>query len=106
MTSIECIGLSENQVAHAVSMYADDNLKGNLYSLHAVSLEGDIKKNIISVDENIECDEMFLDDMTAFVKSLNSLEAERWRRWEVYAVIDEWSSRQTTSIEGLIAFAD
>jgi len=106
MTSIECFGLSENQVAHAVCMYADDELNDNLYALHEVLCNDNVRDNIISIDENVACDDMFLDDMVNFVKSLNAAPAEKGRQWNVYVVTDEWSSRETIRIEGIIAFAD
>lgn len=104
--TIETIGLSANQVAHAVCMYADDSLKDNLYALHEVLCNENVRENIISVDENIVCDDMFLDDMVNFVKSLNAVPAEKGRQWNVYVLTDEWSSRETIRIEGIIAFAD
>ena len=52
--TIKSFGLTENQVAHAVSMWADDNLTGNLYSLHAVLCNENVRDNILNVDENAE----------------------------------------------------
>lgn len=95
--TIKSFGLSENQVAHAVSMWADDNLNGNLYSLHAVLCNENVRENILNVDENVECDDEYLDGMVEFIKSLDI-------DYEVYAVLDRWSSRQSVQIEGIIAF--
>lgn len=97
--TIKSFGLSQNQVAHAVSMWADDNLTGNLYSLHAVLCNENVRDNILNVDENAECDDEYLDGMVDFIKSLDM-------GYDVYAVLDRWSSRQSIQVEGLIAFAD
>ena len=97
--TIKSFGLSENQVAHAVSMWADDNLNGNLYSLHAVLCNENVRENILNVDENAECGDGYLDSMVDFIKTLDM-------DYEVYAVLDRWSSRQSVKIEGLIAFSN
>lgn len=96
--TIKTFGLTENQVAHAVSMWADDNLTGNLYSLYSVLCNENVRQNIIDIDANIEADETFLDGMVEFIKSLRI-------DYEVYAVYNSWESRETIRIEGIIAFA-
>ena len=95
--TIKSFGLTENQVAQAVSMWADDNLTGNLYSLHAVLCDKNVRDNILSVDENAECGDGYLDEMVKFIQTLDLDD-------EVYAVLDRWSSRQSVQIEGIIAF--
>lgn len=96
--TIKSFGLTENQVAHAVSMWADDNLTGNLYSLYSVLCDN-VRQNIIGIDANIETDETFLDGMVEFIKTLDT-------DYEVYAVYNSWESREVIRIEGIIAFAD
>lgn len=96
--TIKSFGLTENQVAHAVSMWADDNLTGNLYSLYSVLCDENVRQNIIGIDANIEADETFLDGMVEFIKSLDI-------DYEAYAVYNSWEARDTIRIEGLIAFA-
>lgn len=96
--TIKSFGLTENQVAHAVSMWADDNLTGNLYSLHAVLCNKNVRQNIIGIDANIEADETFLDGMVEFIKTLDM-------DYEVYAVYNSWEARETIRIEGIIAFS-
>ena len=50
MTTIKCFGLTENQVAHAVCMYADDNMTDNLYALHEVLCDENVRENILAID--------------------------------------------------------
>ena len=95
--TIKSFGLTENQVAHAVSMWADDNLTGNLYSLYSVLCNKNVRDNIIGIDPNVEADETFLDGMVEFIKTLDI-------DYEVYAVYNSWESRETIRIEGIIAF--
>jgi len=96
--TIKSFGLTENQVAHAVSMWADDKLTGNLYSLYSVLCNKNVRDNIIGIDPNVEADETFLDGMVEFIKSLDM-------DYEVYAVYNSWEARETIRIEGIIAFA-
>lgn len=100
MTTIKCFGLTENQVAHAVCMYADDNMTDNLYALHEVLCDENVRENILAIDENVDCDEDYLNDMVNFINSLNDGD------WHVYAMTDEWASRKTIRIEGIIAIID